>query len=129
MRALVLAMLLAAPAAAEEVLSVPSGQPVTLLERLEDDNGPAGRTLRYRFVAPMIARVTGSISVEQALQDVEALCGGFVLTDLAEAGAAPDQVVITLMDRPVEFGVATPEATQYFEAFRVEAGVCVWDSF
>ena len=116
------------PVAAKDI-TVPSGQMVSLLERLEDADGPAGLTLRYRFVAPAIAREGGSITVEAALHDIDALCSGFVLSDVAGRNTAPDQVVITLMDRPVAFGTTAPQATQYFEAFSVDGDRCVWEGF
>jgi len=44
-------------------------------------------------------------------------------------GEMPDQIIIVLSDREVEFGVADPDATQYFEAYRPEDGACFWEGF
>jgi hypothetical protein len=125
--ALVLA-LAAAPAAAEEAIAVPSGQAVTLVDTLQDAAGPAGLTARFRFLAPAIA-AGGGIGFDTAAADMQALCDGYALPRLAVTGPMPAQVVIVLMDRPVPFGEAAPEATQFFEAYRIEAGACVWEAF
>ncbi len=124
-------MILAAlPAVAgAQQIAVPSGQPVTPLDVITDRPGDEGPTWRFRFLAPEIARDGGTVAVDVALQDIDALCAGFVIDRLAGAAGAPGRVVISLSDRPVEFGVATPEATQIFEAYRVENGACIWEGF
>ena len=120
--------LIGAPVWAEPV-EVPSGQPVEFLDLVQDAEGTFDTTWRFRFVAPQIAREAGTVSLETALADIDALCSGFVLTWLGETGAAPDQVIISLSDRAVEFGAAAPEATQYFEAYRIEDNSCIWERF
>ncbi|RMD47261.1 MAG: hypothetical protein D6832_06420, partial [Alphaproteobacteria bacterium] len=37
-----------------------------------------------------------------------------------------DQVMVQLIDRPFPRGVATPEATAYAAAFRIEGEGCAW---
>lgn len=129
MRYLALILLLvAAPAWAEDI-AVPSGQPVTLAEVIEDDSGPFGAAHRYRFVTPDIAREGGTVDPLRAAEDILALCEGFVLPRLAKGAPLPDQVIISLSDRPVPFGQPAPDATQFFEAFRIENGSCVWEEF
>ncbi|MCP3970181.1 MAG: acetolactate synthase [Rhodobacteraceae bacterium] len=115
----------AAPVGAEQV-QVPSGQPVEFVELIRD---ASGAIWRFRFLAPGIARDGGSVSVDTALGDMEALCRGFVIPRVAVASAPPGQVVISLSDRPVAFGTAHPDATQYFEAYRIEGETCVWEGF
>ena len=39
----------------------------------------------------------------------------------------PARVIVSMSDRPTEFGAAVPEATQFFEAYRIEKGVCIWE--
>lgn len=119
----------AAPALAEDMPAVPSGQAVTPLDVIRDAAGPAGLTLRFRFVAPAIAREGGTVDAEAALSDMQALCDGYVLPRLAEEPEAPAQVIVTLADRPTEFGQPAPEATQYFEAFRPDPAGCVWEVY
>jgi uncharacterized protein DUF6497 len=112
-----------------EPVAVPSGQPVEFLDLVQDAEGSFDTTWRFRFVAPQIAREAGSVSLETALADIDALCLGFVLNWLGDSEETPDQIVISLSDRPVEFGAAAPEATQFFEAYRIEDDACIWEGF
>jgi len=41
----------------------------------------------------------------------------------------PSQVVISFSAAEVPFGEAAPEVTQFFEAYRVEDGTCIWEAF
>ncbi|MGR3490773.1 MAG: DUF6497 family protein [Shimia sp.] len=36
---------------------------------------------------------------------------------------------MSLASEPIEFGLTDPNITQFFEAFTVEDGHCVWDLF
>ena len=127
MRGLVVAiMLMAGPAQAESV-TVPSGQPVQFIEMLQDAEGSEGLTLRFRFLAPQIARDGGSVGIDAALEDIGSLCADFAAPTVAEMRPVPQQIVISLMDRMVEFGATNPDATQFFEAYRIENGTCIWE--
>lgn len=108
---------------------VPSGQQITLLDVVMDAPGPEGLTARFRFVAPAIARESGTVDFEAASADMLALCQDYVLPRLANIGPVPAQVVVSLSDRPTAFGEADPEATQFFEAYRIENGNCIWEAF
>jgi hypothetical protein len=57
------------------------------------------------------------------------LCQQVALPALAANAWAPAEVVITLSDRETEFGLADPEAVQFFEGFRVVDGTCVPQAF
>ncbi|MFN3294273.1 MAG: DUF6497 family protein [Gemmobacter sp.] len=95
-----------------------------------NEPGPAGLTVRFRFIAPRIAREGGTIDFDTAAEDMDHLCQTFALPRIETVtGPQPAQVVISLSDRPVEFGVITPEATQFFEAYSIEDGTCVWEAF
>lgn len=107
---------------------VPSGQPVSLSEVLLDAVGSES-WVRFRFIAPEIAKETGTVSYGQAEGDFQALCDEFALTYMTDFDLTADVVVISLMDRPVPFGTSDPEATQFFEAFRPYADGCVWEAF
>lgn len=117
--------MMAAPVAAHDV---PSGQQVNLNEVLVDAVD-GERWLRFRFIAPEIARDGTGLSHAGAEADSQFLCDAVALPYIAEFELQADVVVISLMDRAVPFGVSDPDATQYFEAFRVGAGTCVWDAF
>lgn len=111
-----------------EAIVLPSGQAVTWVETVNDVQGPAGLTARFRFLAPQIG-ANGNISAEEALEDMAYLCDAYALPRLAEIGPLPAEVIISLADRPLDFGATDPEAVQYFEAFRIEDGACEWELF
>ena len=45
------------------------------------------------------------------------LCQNFALPRISDIGPQPSQIVSSLSDRPVPFGEAAPDATQFFEAY------------
>jgi hypothetical protein len=114
---------------ADELISVPSGQAVTLQEVIWNEPGAEGLTIRFRFVAPAIAREGGTVPFETAVWDMLALCQSFALPRISETGPVPAQVIVSMSDRPVVFGEADPEATQFFEAYSIEDGNCIWEAF
>lgn len=148
--AVLLAALLAAPARAETTppdspqaaeiargdieggevytVAVPSGQRVELHEVLIDDaNGES--LLRFRFVAPRIGRDAGDIGYDVSAIDMDHLCNNLVPAYLAEFGLSHTRVVISLADRAVPFGATDPEATQFFEIYRLEGDRCIWEEY
>ena len=114
---------LAAPAAA---LEVPSGQPVELQEVLVDPV-EGGNWLRFRFVAPDIARDGAGVPFEQAEPDMLHLCETLAIPYIADYALEGEIVVISFADRATEFGTADPDATQFFEMYRLQDGTCVWE--
>ncbi len=104
-------------------VDVPSGQPVTLQEVLIDTVG-AETWLRFRFVAE---RITMADDAEATAQDMGHLCVALALPYIAEYQLDGDVIVISLADRVTEFGVAAPEATQFFEAYRPSGKTCIWE--
>lgn len=113
----------------ETVFLVPSGQGVTLQDIILDSPGPDGPVARFRFVAPQIARDLGRIDAETSGIDMHYLCETIVLQTLAKDGPLPSSVVVSMADRALEFGVANPDATQFFESFRIEGNKCVGELF
>ena len=108
---------------------VPSGQSVTLQDVIWNSIGPDGPVARFRFVAPEIARTGGTISAEQVAADLQHLCENVVLTTLAQKGVSPSNVLVSLADRAVIFGETVPEATQYFESYRIDGDRCIVELF
>jgi hypothetical protein len=112
--------------AADDLLSVPSGQPVTFHEMIAEGGG-ADVIHRFRFVAPEIG------TENRAYGDVEAdmahLCETFALPRIAGTGVAPGRVVISLSQSETEFGVPNADVVQFFEAYRVENGACILEFF
>ena len=125
MRILAALLLIGSPLAAAEV---PSGQEVTLHEVLVDAQDTA-TYLRFRFLAPQIAAGPSKIGFDVAGTDMMHLCNVLALPYVDEYELTGDRIVISFMDRITEFGVPDPDATQYFEQFRPENGVCMWDEF
>lgn len=113
----------------DESITVPSGQEVRFLDVIQAEPGPAGLTVRFRFVAPAIAREGGSVGAEVAQADMEALCNDYALPRISALGPVPQQIIIVLSDREVPFGEPIPEATQYFEAYSFADGACFLEPF
>jgi hypothetical protein len=110
-------------------VAVPSGQDVRFLDLVMNAPGTEGLPVRFRFVAPAIAKVGGSVDYETATVDMEHLCKVFALPKIATMDPVPSQVVISFSATEVPFGEATPEVTQFFEAYRIEGGICIWEAF
>lgn len=115
-----------AVAQSDNLLPVPSGQPVHLSDVLLDDN-PGELWVRFRFVAPKIGYTVGRIGYDVASADMEHLCQTLAIAYVAKYELEPARVVISLSDRPTEFGQSTPGATQFFEAYRLEESQCIWE--
>lgn len=127
MRLVAAAFLASASAAPALAIDVPSGQPVELQEVLVDDLGNNQTWLRFRFIAPQIARDGGTVDYETAAPDMAHLCQSLALPYMAEYALEGQMIVISLADRATEFGVADPDATQFFEAFRPVDNACIWE--
>lgn len=110
-------------------ISVPSGQSVTLQDIIWNSAGPEGPVARFRFVAPAIARAEGSVTADQVAQDLLHLCENVVLGKLAQQGALPPNVIVSIADRAVTFGETVPDATQYFESYRIDGDRCILELF
>lgn len=117
----------APPGTAEEI-AVPSGQVITLQEVILNEIGPDGLTARFRFIAPGIAADSG-VPFETAVGDMQHLCDTFALSRIANTGPMPQQIIISLSAEPVPFGEAAPDITQFFEAYSVQDGACIWEVF
>lgn len=109
-----------------DAIAVPSGQVVTLQDVVGNVPGPNGLTVRFRFLAPGIAK---TVELDVAQTDMEALCNSYALPRIAEFGPAPSQIVISLSDVAVPFGEASPDVIQFFEAYSIQDNICIWDVF
>lgn len=118
--------LAAFPAAGQDRIPVPSGQEIELLDTVQNVPGPGGLTMRFRFLAPALGQ---GLDVDVALADMEALCETYALPRMPDMGPRPEQIVISLSERPVAFGDADPDTVQLFEAYRAEGGTCVPEAF
>lgn len=109
-----------------DLIEVPSGQPITLLEVILNEPGTEGATARFRFLAP---EITPEGDFDAAVADMQHLCDTYALQRIAGTVPMPQQIVISLSDREVGFGQSDPDATQFFEAFSIDTGICVWEPF
>lgn len=109
---------------------LPSGQEVVPLDMELERQGDGQVWLVLRYLAPRIARETGDLGYDDVIADLGALCAGPGLAAAAQAeatgGAAPDQIVVTLMDRPVPRGATDPGATLFIEAYTPGPEGCTW---
>ncbi|WP_276606302.1 DUF6497 family protein [Pacificoceanicola onchidii] len=110
----------------QPMLDVPSGLKVSFHDMLWDEPG-SGLTYRFRFLAPDIA--AEETDYQSVAADMDKLCNDYAIPRLAQTGPQPSRIVITLMSEPVEFGVMTPEVTQFFESYSVEDTLCIWEAF
>lgn len=116
------ALLAGAVALADQAIAVPSGQPVRLLETLLDPRGAEGLTARFRFLAPSLP----TMDLDGVYADMDALCEDYALPRaITRSGPVPVQIVVSLSDRPVPFGIDDPDALQLFESYDIGDGTCV----
>ncbi|SLN47312.1 DUF6497 family protein [Roseisalinus antarcticus] len=116
-----------AAAAMAADLATPTGQSLTLYDVvLEPETGVA----RFLFLAPGI---TLDADAGPSYSDVQAdfpwLCDEVIVPALRENGWGAEEVVISMSDRQVDFGVSDPEATQFFEVFSLGEDGCTWEGF
>lgn len=103
---------------------LPSGLEASLHDVIVEQNPDV---VRFRFLAPEIAGEQKTY--EEVLNDFPWLCEVIAVPALNGAGLRVTEVVISLLDQPVEFGEMTPEATQYFEPFTLDGDDCIWEAF
>lgn len=106
--------------------ALPSGQEVVPADMALERQGDGQLWLVLRYLAPRIARAGGDLGYDAVAADLDALCEGPARQASEAAGAAPDQVVIVLMDRTVPRGVPDPEATLFISAYEVTPEGCRW---
>ena len=111
-------------AAQADPVTTPSGQLVTLYDVVLEPG-----LSRFRYLAPAIDPAGQGLTYADVAADFVWLCESFAIPGLVAAGKSTDHVIIALSDRAVEFGVATPEATQFIESYTVQGTACIWDEF
>jgi len=127
MKSFALFCLLALPVQAQDDVSVPSGQIVIFQDAILNEAGPQGQTARFRFVAPAIAQ--SDVDFETTAADMQHLCDAFALPRVTGSGVLPQQIVISLSAELVPFGESSPDVTQFFEAYSLKNGACIWEVF
>ncbi|WP_319826243.1 DUF6497 family protein [Thalassovita sp.] len=110
----------------EEAPAVPSGLAFSLQEYFIDMQPDGVRLARFRFVS---ADLVNGIAFAQVEHDFPVLCAEYALPALVAAQEQVSQVVVSMASEAVEFGASDPSVTQFFEAFRIESGLCIWEGF
>ncbi|NJM81655.1 MAG: acetolactate synthase [Tabrizicola sp.] len=109
-----------------DLIEVPSGQDVRFIEAVIDKAGPAGATARFRFLAPAIG--TG-VDADTAAGDMQMLCDSYALPKTDGMVPEPQQIVISLSAVELPFGESAPDVPQFFEAYSIADGHCIWEVF
>lgn len=121
-----MACVCAAPTAARDI-ALPSGRSVTHIETIIDMDA---MTSRFRFTMVDLQADPDALSDGPGrVEDLGFLCQLFAILEADAVAAYPDAVVISVAAKPTVFGDATPDIAQFFEAFVVEDGHCIWDEF
>ena len=107
---------------------LPSGQTLELFEVLVDKVGEED-WIRFRFLAPEIARELGRLSYGDVEPDMAHLCDALALDYLEQHALVAEKIAISLSDREVPFGTSDPDATQFVEVYRVDGDRCIWEAF
>ncbi|MEZ5769546.1 MAG: DUF6497 family protein [Paracoccaceae bacterium] len=115
--------------AAADVLDLPSGRAVTFLDVVHGAPGPGGLTVRFRFIEPDLRAVIDTTPYDELEADMHFLCETYAVEQISNIGPQPSTVMISISDRPVEFGAQDPDVVQIFEAYRPESGACIWEGF
>ncbi|MGR3571705.1 DUF6497 family protein [Brevirhabdus sp.] len=115
-------------------IAVPSGQPVELLEAVVEEHEQEA-WLILRYLAPQIVRDGGGgngFDHEASAPDLDYLCNSEGVREFdarARQGAQIHQVVVTMLNRPLERGTSDPDVIQFNEAYRVEDGACMMEFY
>lgn len=111
---------------AEGQTALPSGFNAELLEGFVEVQPDGARWARFRYVMPALA---DDAVYDKVQGDFAVLCDGTAVPMLDAAGEEVSQVVVSLMDKPLEFGQSDPGTVQYFEVFTIREGRCIWEEF
>lgn len=115
-------------AAVVPAVALPSGEAARLQEVLLDpDVGAEGLWARFRFVIPGLGRDGSGHSHAEVVADMDHLCARLVVPYLRHHDVSPERVVVSLADRDLPFGQAAPEAVQFFEVYRLDGDLCIWE--
>lgn len=110
-------------------IELPSGVEAELHEVLVEEIGEEN-WIRFRFLAPDIDRTrSGAPAFAELERDFPHLCMTLAIPYLETHALGAERIVISISDRVVEFGLSNPDATQYFEQFRIDGDSCIWEAF
>ncbi|MBV7378605.1 acetolactate synthase [Maritimibacter sp. DP4N28-5] len=110
-------------------IELPSGKAVTFHDVIWGEPGPAGLTVRFRFLDPDLAATIDELDFDGMEADTAFLCETYALERITEMGPQPQQIIVSIADREVPFGEPAPEAAQIFEAYAFDGETCTWEGF
>lgn len=108
-----------------DVLALPSGQPIEVLEYLDETDSADG-IFRARYLAPGLS---AEADLETVFTDLEHLCNAAALPEVAARQAKPARIVVSISAEPLELGTIAPDVPQYFESYTVVDGTCIWELY
>ena len=111
----------------EEYMAVPSGYEYYLHEAIFETRQDNSLVARFRYVMPIIGQE--AVTFDDVEFDFLFLCETQALRGLEKEQKEVDQVIVSLSDRETDFGSTTSVATQFFEAYSIENGSCIWEGF
>lgn len=105
---------------------MPSGLEISLNDViLEADT----KVARFRFIVPAIGPDGGQKVFADVIDDLQYVCDRVIVPALQGNGWDSGEVVVSISDKPVAFGTYSPDVTQFFQPFRLEANACIWEDF
>ena len=106
-----------ATAAGAQDIALPSGASATLFETLPEET-----LVRFRFMSDGLAADT---DYDLIAADMTALCE----TTAGEVPSGLNRAVVSLSSQALPLGTVAPEVVQFFEAYTIEDGRCMWEPF
>lgn len=122
-------VLILAGMASSAFAQAPSGLDWALQEVIFEpaDAAPDARDMvRLRYLSDPLSDTT-AFSYEQIEADFMHYCQGDGLAQMRQSAPNATQIIISVASGKLAFGETAPEIVQYFEAFRPEGDVCIWD--
>ncbi len=107
---------------------VPSGQSLEVFEEAFHTTTPTRRQFYLGILAPAI-KEGGDVGFEAANTDIDVLCEDYALNKAQNPNDGLDaahEVVIRLMDSPIEYGDSNPDIRQYMGFYNISEGLCEW---
>ncbi|SHF42917.1 hypothetical protein SAMN05444339_10652 [Loktanella atrilutea] len=105
---------------------MPSGLEISLYDVILDANS---QVARFRFLVPDIAPDAGNKTFGDVIDDLQYVCDSVIVPALHDNGWVSGDVVLSVSDRPVDFGAYDSQVVQFFQPFRLEGDTCVWEDF
>ncbi|MFY0692121.1 MAG: hypothetical protein JXR14_09405 [Paracoccaceae bacterium] len=107
----------------------PSGLELAAPEVIYEPKGvrsESAKTVRLRYVAPELGDSLrfGFDAVEQ---DFSYLCETHALPLVAKSAPQAELVIISMAAEAISLGESAPDVVQFFEAFQIVNGKCIWE--